>query len=257
MAIRNQKRYSVMIIDMQNNHVYYQRDAKFSITPNINEIDAKKLVHHIARLKKMYVESNTHTFFWKFNVVHKSNSIIIDETAASISFDVLEQLSMIAMWIFEHGYFIKGDFTFRINKVIKYLYMDGQCKSVSSIDLFDATDITNMNDNEIMRNTRHKIDLHMGDHKSNNFATDVTNGNDDEIMRNTRHKINLHTGDHKSNNLLTYNVNIFWENDGNEYSASFSKNKHVIVSPYVIMFHGISILITLSCLIGVYVHDKN
>lgn len=210
---------------MQNIHVYYQRDAKFTITPNISDTDAKKLIHHIARLKKMYMENNTHTFFWKFNIAHKSNSIVIDETAASISFDVQEQLSMIAMWVFERGYFIKGDFTFRINKVIKYLYMDGQRKSVSSIDLFDATDITNMNDNEIMRNTRHKIDLHMGDHKSNN--------------------------------LLRYDVNIFWENDGNEYGASFSKNKCVTVSPYVIMFHCVSILITLSCLIGVYAHDKN
>lgn len=210
---------------MQNNHVYYQRDAKFTITPNITDFDAKKLIHHIARLKKMYAENDTHTFFWKFNVTRKNKSIVIDETAASISFDVQEQLSMIAMWIFERGYFIKGDFTFRINKVIKYLYMDGQRKSVSSIDLFDATDITNMNDNEIMRNTKHKIDLHIGESKSNN--------------------------------LLTYDVNISWENDGDEYSTSFSKNKRMMIPPYFIMFHGISILITLSCLIGVYVHDKN
>jgi len=215
---------------MTNNNVYYQRDANFAIIPIIHDVDAKKLLHHIAQLKKMYTNDNSHSFFWKFDV--KNNSIVIDETSASISSDIQEQLSLIATWIFERGYHMKGHFILKINKLIKYFHMDGQRKSIDNLELFDDAKYID-NENIIMYDAKNKIDAYL---------------NKDII----------------SDKAVTCEIDISWIEDDKEYRTVFSKKntcslKQHLCSPikfFIRNFSALVTMITVSYLVHVYVNDR-
>uniref|UniRef100_A0A6C0C8K3 Uncharacterized protein n=1 Tax=viral metagenome TaxID=1070528 RepID=A0A6C0C8K3_9ZZZZ len=225
------------------NNVYYQRDAKFVIIPNMNDIDTKKLLHHITQLKKMYTSDNSHSFFWKFDV--KNNAIVVDETSASISSDVQEQLSLIAMWIFERGHHMKGQFILKINKLIKYFYMNGYQKSISNLELFDETDMKNItSENIIMYDAKNKIDSYI----NSELCQDKMNAMDLKIVQ----------------KAVTCEIDITWTEDDKEYRSFFSKkeicpSKQTLLSPFIFLRRNINALImmiTLSCLVQAYINDK-
>jgi hypothetical protein len=221
------------------NNVYYQRDANFVIIPNMNDIDVKKLLYHITQLKKLYISDNSHSFFWKFDV--KNNAIVIDETTAGISSDIHEQLSLISMWIFERNYHMCGEFLLKINKSIKYFYIDEQNKILNNIELFDDTHVNI--ENIIMQDAKNKIDNYLNKNKIDNHL-------DKDIA---------------SVKVTRCEISATWTTEDNkEYRTFFSKkeicpSKRTLLSPFIFLRRNINALImmiTLSCLVQVYINDK-
>lgn len=226
---------------MASNNVYYQRDATFIIQPRMRDIDVKRLLQHIVQLKKMYTADSSHTFFWKFDV--KNNSIVIDESSISISFDIQEQLSMIAVWIFEHGYLMKGQFTLKVNKLIRHFAMDGVRKSISTLELFDDADVKYTDcENIIMYDAKTKIDAYLGNE--------------------TLHKINQ--VDTILNKATVCQIDISWTEDTKEYRSSFSKkeicpSKQTLLRPFKYLVRNVSAFVTMiavSCLVRAYISNE-
>ena len=145
------------------NHIYYENDIHFSITPDINDDDAKLITLHLEKLRSIYMYNDRSTYFWDF--CGHTNTIVIDGNTDCVENDIFLQFTNIAFWFISKNYSVHGSFFYRTDKFIEYITLDESGKMIMHYIILDTIDptINRINANSvdnILLDAKNKIASH-------------------------------------------------------------------------------------------------
>ncbi|XWV24659.1 hypothetical protein QJ856_gp1125 [Tupanvirus deep ocean] len=119
-----------------NRKIFYEKNAKFEIIPQMDQINASEFRNHIKFLADVYHSKySKDCFFWKYD--EKTNCIIINDNGYAIENDIFNQFTQLVYWLFSRDYSIKGSYHSRTDNIIESITMDGKAKFVSHHILSD------------------------------------------------------------------------------------------------------------------------
>jgi len=136
------------MFELNKKKIFYDKNATFDIMPHLSEKDVDAFKQYIESFQKTIFETHhENCFFWEYN--EETNKIIINENAYAIQYFILNQLTIMAEWLFKNKYYIKGSFHYRINNTIEYITANDNKSLINHHILYDDKKLKEFYENNI------------------------------------------------------------------------------------------------------------
>lgn len=176
------------ILIKQPKNIFYEKNISFQIIPRLHNNDINVFKEFYSNMRNCSIRNSDHhgsdiyDVFWVYD--EKNNSIIINEKIDCVVNDIFNQITIIAIWLYNKGYNIKGSFYWRTDNVIEYISLNN--KKINHKIFVDDIGIENFvtkNQNintigtKIINDAKNKINKQK---KSTNITPIVINTNNKE-----------------------------------------------------------------------------